>query len=208
METSSLTTLMRIRLLLDGCAKDSSRLLLDARQRGHGQARMDSLSTQARVYLQGHVTAKGTAELGLWALLWTPLRGLPPRLHVPPLTVATPSLRSQLYVKSMYKAPMPYPHLNPCTSGGMSMTIAPPRGPTQKRCLGPQVLLRGLVYLWERPLSKLQVGGRWEVDIRLCWDRKPSPHKFWIDKAGELALFDVVGLSGSPCDEGEGTQSH
>jgi hypothetical protein len=58
-------------------------------------------------------------------------------------------LRSQLYLKEgIYKAPMPYPHLNPCTSGGMSMTIAPPGGPTQKRCLGPQVSLRNLVYLW------------------------------------------------------------
>jgi hypothetical protein len=27
------------------------------------------------------VTTKGTAELWLWALLWTLLRGLPPRLH-------------------------------------------------------------------------------------------------------------------------------
>jgi hypothetical protein len=37
---------------------------------------------------------------------------------------------------------MPYPHPSPCTSGGMSMTIAPPRGPTQKRRLGPQVSLQ------------------------------------------------------------------
>ena len=88
------------------------------------------------------------------------------------------------------------------------MTITPPRGPTQKHCLGPHVLLWGLIYLWERPLLKLQVGGRWEVDIRLCWDRKLSPNEFWIDKAGELALFNVAALSGSPCDEGEGTQSH
>jgi hypothetical protein len=88
------------------------------------------------------------------------------------------------------------------------MTIAPPRGPTQKCCLGPQVLLRGLVYHWERPLSKPQVGGRREVNIRLCWGRKSSPNKFWIDKAGELALFNVVGLSRSLCDEGKGTQSH
>jgi hypothetical protein len=109
----------------------------------------DSLSTHTRLYLRGHVTAKGNAGLWLWTRLWAPLRGLPPRLHVPPLTVATPSLQSQLYVgrKDIYKAPMPYPHLDPCTSGGMSMTIAPPGGPTRKRCLGPQVLLQDLICL-------------------------------------------------------------
>jgi hypothetical protein len=204
LETASLTTRMGQR---KGTQR-GSRLLLDASRCGHGQAKLDSVSTHTRVYQQGHVTAKETARLCLWSLLWTPLRGLPPRLHVPPLTVATPSLRSQLYVKSMYKAPMPYPHLNPCTSGGMSMTIAPPRGPTQKRCLGPQVLLRGLVHLWERPLSKLQVGSRWEVNVRLCRNGKPSPNEFWIDEAWEFALFNVAGLLTSSCDEGKGTQSH
>jgi hypothetical protein len=88
------------------------------------------------------------------------------------------------------------------------MTIAPPRGPTQKHCLGPQVLLRGLIYHWERPLSKPQVGSWWEVDIRLCWGRKPLSNEFWIDKAGELAVFNVTGLLRFPCDEGKGTQSH
>ena len=88
------------------------------------------------------------------------------------------------------------------------MTIAPPRGPTWKRCLGSQVLLLGLVYLWKRSLLKLQVGSRWEVDVRLCQNRKPSPNEFWIDEAWELALFNVVGLLTLPCDEGKGTQSH
>jgi hypothetical protein len=88
------------------------------------------------------------------------------------------------------------------------MTIAPPRGPTQKRCLGPQVLLRGLIYHWERPLSKPQVGSWWEVDIGLYWDGKPLPNEFWINKAWELALFDVAGLSRLPCYEGEGAQGH
>jgi hypothetical protein len=69
------------------------------------------------------------------------VRGLPPWLHVPPYTVAMPSLRSQLKgpMVCMYKAPMHYPHLSPCTSGGMSMTIAPPKGLTQKHRLGLQV---------------------------------------------------------------------
>ena len=115
---------------------------------------------------------------------------------------------STLCQKDMYKAPMPYPHLNPCTSGGMSMTIAPPRGPTRKRCLGPQVLLQGLVYLWERPLSKPQVRSRWKVNVGSHWNGEPSLNEFWIDKAGELALFDIAGLLRSPCDEGKGTQSH
>jgi hypothetical protein len=111
---------------------------------------------------------------------------------------------STLCQKHMYKAPMPYPHLGPCTSGGMSMTIAPPRGPTQKHCLGPQVLLCDLVYLWLWPLSKPQVCSRWKVNIGLYWDGEPSLNEFWIDKAWELALFDVTGLSRLPCDEGEG----
>jgi hypothetical protein len=81
METDSLTTRMQIRLLLDGCAKDPLCLLLDARRRGRGQARMDLVSTNTHLYQQGHVTAKGTAKLWLWALLWAPLRGLPPRLQ-------------------------------------------------------------------------------------------------------------------------------
>ena len=71
-----------------------------------------------------------------------------------------------------------------------------------------QVLLLGLVYLWKRSLPKLQVGSRWEVNVRLCQYRKPSPNKFWIDEAWVLALFDVVGLLTLLCDEGKGTQSH
>jgi hypothetical protein len=60
---------------------------------------MNSVSTHMHLYQQGHVTAKGNAGHWLWALLWALLRGLPPRLNVLPLTVATPSLRSQLHVK-------------------------------------------------------------------------------------------------------------
>jgi hypothetical protein len=76
-----------------GGGLSGSRLLLDKTVRtglasttrhefeGTRTSKDDFLSTQARVYLPGHVTAKGTAELWLWALLWTPLWGLPPRLQ-------------------------------------------------------------------------------------------------------------------------------
>jgi hypothetical protein len=52
------------------------------------------------------------------------------------------------------------------------------------------------------------VGSWWEVDIGLYWDGKPLPNEFWINKAWELALFDVAGLSRLPCYEGEGAQGH
>jgi hypothetical protein len=88
------------------------------------------------------------------------------------------------------------------------MTIAPPGGPTQKHCLGPQVLLQCPVYLWERSLAKPQVGRRWEVNIGSCWDRESLLNKFWIYEAWEPALFSIGGLSGSPCDESEGAQKY
>jgi hypothetical protein len=42
---------------------------------------MNSYLQHARIYQRGHITAKENAGHWLWALLWTPLRGLPPRLH-------------------------------------------------------------------------------------------------------------------------------
>ena len=51
---------------------------------------------------------------------------------------------------------MSYPHLSPCTSGGMSMTITPPRGLTQKHCLGLQVMLQYLLQGGGGKLSKLR----------------------------------------------------
>jgi hypothetical protein len=50
-------------------------------RRGHGQAKMNLVSTHTRLYQQGHVTAKGNAGHWLWALLWAPLQGLPPWLQ-------------------------------------------------------------------------------------------------------------------------------
>jgi hypothetical protein len=88
------------------------------------------------------------------------------------------------------------------------MTIAPPRGPTQKHCLGPQVLLQGLVYLWKRSLVKPQVGRGWEVNIGSRWDRESLLNKFWIDKAWKPALFSIGGLSGSLCNESVGAQKY
>jgi hypothetical protein len=209
-------------LPLDMARLSGSRLLLDKvdrtgltsttrRESAGMQTSKDDVSiyTHTRLYLRGHVTAKGNARLWLWTRLWAPLRGLLPWLHVPPLTVATPSLQSQLYVgrKDIYKAPMPYPHLDPYTSGGMSMTIAPPGGPTRKHCLGPQVSLWDLYLSLGVASSKPQVCGRWKVNIGLYWRRKLLLNKFRIDEAWELALFDVTGLSRLPCNEGKGTQS-
>jgi hypothetical protein len=51
---------------------------------------MNGYLQHAHVYQQGHVTAKGTARHWLWALLWTPLRGLPPQLHRPPTSNVLP----------------------------------------------------------------------------------------------------------------------
>src|ERR1700733_1342785 len=73
----------------------------------------------------------------------------------------------------MHKAPMPYPHLGPCTSRGMSKTIAPPRGPTWKHCLGPQVSPQPCYHNRSTPESGSCVGGRWEVDIGWYWNREP-----------------------------------
>jgi len=117
--------------------RQDSHLLLDMSCDGvDKQACMFSIYTTCISTMLGHVTTNEDARLWLWTLLWTLLWLLPPQLHVPPFKVATRSLRSQLYVrrKDIYKAQMPYPHLGPCTSGGMSMTITPPRGPTQKCC--------------------------------------------------------------------------
>jgi len=88
------------------------------------------------------------------------------------------------------------------------MTIAPPRGPTWKCCLGPQVLFLDLIYPWERSLSKPQVGGRWKGDIRLCCNGKLLLNKFWVNEAWELTLWNIAGFLRLLCDEGEGTQSH
>ena len=115
----------------------------------------------------------------------------------PPHSSNTLIVISTLCQKNMYKAPMPYPHLNPCTSGGMSMTIAPPRGPTWKHCLGPQVLLQGFVYLWERPLSKPQVGRWWEVNVGSHWDRELLLNKFQVNKAWKPArhILKITNIS-------------
>src|ERR1700733_8159165 len=43
---------------------DDSRLLPDARFHGRGQAKMNSIYTHTRIYLQGHVTTKEVAGLG------------------------------------------------------------------------------------------------------------------------------------------------
>jgi hypothetical protein len=96
------------------------------------------LSTHARLYQQGHVTTKGIA--GHWCRLCYRLRygtAATATCAPPPSSNALVAISTQR--KCIYKAPMPYPHLSSCTSGGMSMTIAPPRGPTQKRRLGLQV---------------------------------------------------------------------
>jgi hypothetical protein len=71
-----------------------SRLLLDVRLCRHEQAGNDFYLLHARVYQQGHVTTMGIARHWLWTLLWTPLQALPPWLHVPPIKVAMPLLRS------------------------------------------------------------------------------------------------------------------
>src|ERR1700733_2934896 len=73
----------------------------------------------------------------------------------------------------MHKAPMPYPHLGPCTSRGMSKTIAPPRGPTWKHCLGPQVSPQPCYHNRSTPESGSCVGGWWEVNIGWYWNREP-----------------------------------
>ena len=76
-----------------GGGLSGSRLLLDETFRTglESTTRQESVGTwtskssvclqHARVYQQGHVTAKGIAGLWLWALLWTPLQELPPRLQ-------------------------------------------------------------------------------------------------------------------------------
>jgi hypothetical protein len=87
------------RLLLDETVRTGLTFGTKRESEGTRTSKSRSLSTHARLYLRGHVTAKGNAGHWLWPLLWTPLRALPPRLHVPLLQVATPSLRSQLYAR-------------------------------------------------------------------------------------------------------------
>jgi hypothetical protein len=50
-------------------------------QHGRRHTKDEFVSTHMRLYLQGHVTAKGNAGLWLWTWLWAPLQGLPPWLQ-------------------------------------------------------------------------------------------------------------------------------
>jgi hypothetical protein len=130
------------------------------------------------VYQQGNVTATGYARLGTcrtWLCLLSGsttamLVGNADTATCAPPQVATPSLRAQFEEKEAYtihnihvQGANAYPHLGPCTSGGMSMTIAPPEGPTWKKCLGPQVSSGRLGLGLVRVINELLVGSQYWV---------------------------------------------